>query len=102
MKLFQATLEFYQICGINLPQPNKRLNCRIVLFLLIVFLFFISLVGTFLFKSTNFEDYIDSFCLLVTLVATLVNILECDWKRAKLFKFIEQWEELIEKRNSDY
>lgn len=98
MKLFQATQKFYEVCGI-VNQPKDRQNLRIVVFLLFKCSFFVSLIATFFFKSTSFEEYIDTFCLLVTIVTAFVNILECVWKRTKMFKFIEQWEKLIEKSN---
>lgn len=102
MKLFQSTQKYYEICGIiNQPQShlNHRLNIQIIVFLLFKLLFFISLIATLIFKSANFEEFIDTLCLIVTIVTALVNILECFWKRTKMFKYIEQWEELIEKSN---
>lgn len=61
-----------------------------------------SLAATFLFKLTTLNEYIDTFCLLITVLTCSVNILECIWKREKMFKFIERLEELIEKSNINY
>lgn len=97
MKLFRSMLEFYQICGISQLQPNRRLNTRIVVFLLFIFWFFISLIGTFLYKLTTIGEHIDLFCLLITVAACSANILECVWKRSEVFGFIKRMEQLIEK-----
>lgn len=102
MKLFQSMQEFYQICGINQPQPNTRFNVRIVVLLIFIFLFFISLTGTFLFKLTGFGEHIDTFCVIITVVACSANILECVWKRSEVFSFIKRMEKLIEKSNFNY
>lgn len=99
MQVFQSMQKFYQICGINQLQPNRRLNIRIVVFLLFIFLFFVSLIETFLFKLTTLNEHIDTFCVLITVINCSVNILECVWKHAKIFRFIERLEEKIEKSN---
>lgn len=100
MKIFQSMLKYYRICGIIIqPQPNSRLNIRFVAILLFIFLLFVSLVKEFLFKLSRLEEYIDKFCLIITVIAALMNYLECFWKRVKMSEFIEKWEELIEKSN---
>lgn len=93
MKLFQSMLKYYQICGINQPQPN----IRTVVIVLFIFLCFISIVETLLFESTTLTEYIDSFCLVIMIIASSVHLFECIWKRTKMLRYIEQWEELIEK-----
>lgn len=102
MKLFQSMQKFYQVCGINQPQSNDALNIRIVVILIFIFFNFVSIVGTFFFKSTSFSEYIDTFDILITIVTCSMNIFECLWKRSEVFRFIKRLEEFIEKSNLKY
>lgn len=95
MKIFRSTLKFYQICGNNQPQPSGRLNPRIVVISIFTFLFFVSLVVTFLFKSTTLNEYFDALCVLLTVVASSVNTFECFWKQTKVIAQIQRMEKTI-------
>lgn len=98
MKLFQTVQKLYEKMGIYHPiQHNKSFNKRNLIFLLAMFLFFVSATGALLFQELSIIQRAQTFVVSISEITCMVNVLTCIWKRAKIFNLIEKLEIFIEK-----
>lgn len=100
MKLFQSVRKFYENMGLYPLQTQQKcqFNPRIFCILLIMSLFFVSMMDTFLFEATTITEYAESFYGSLTVLACIMNFLTSFWKTTNIYTFIEKLEKFVENR----
>lgn len=100
MKIFTLIREYFMILGIRPRKPNEsRLNCRNAMAMFSFVQLFIMTTTFFLFKAKTFREYAECFYGCVTALLNFVNFaIIVFWKTDKIFRTIDHFEEVIQKR----
>lgn len=103
MKLFHFVRKYYQSVGIYPTDlnPNGGFNMRNFRLLLMMSALFASTISSFVFQSTTIMEYAESFYIFSTVLASVINFWATIWKAEKIFTFIDELEEFMQKSKFD-
>lgn len=103
LKLFQFIRKFDQAIGIHPYEPNQKgfsFNWRYATVSFGLAQFFLSSVGFLLFEAKFLFDYgLGIFIVLIVLDGVILHLIPI-WESNNMFKYIENCEKFIEKRES--
>lgn len=100
MILFQFIRRIYQTMGILSPSSNNQkypINSKILIILLPTTFFCISSVIFLLLESKSIQEYGDSLYWSTSAIEAVFLFFRTVWKMPVTLKFIEQFEEIIQK-----
>ncbi|XP_031626848.1 uncharacterized protein LOC116343092 [Contarinia nasturtii] len=100
MKIFQTTRKIYEHLGVYQPQAfeNHSISSNFWAASLVLLIAVISTLMCILTEARTMQEYSDCFYGLVTAIANLLFLIIIFWKASNMFKLIEEFEAVIEKR----
>lgn len=102
MKSFELVRRYFSVLGISSLQRNQKspFNTKNVF---VLFQFILGELSSCLFillEAQTFEEYANAFGMVLTLTIASFDFFICIWKSQQLFKFMKNFERMIEKSRS--